>query len=436
MISVIQLAKRAIHSRRMEANAFFLWSAVIFSAAVGFLFWNIAARFFPSADVGLASAMISLASLLSGIAGFGIGMGIVRYMSSAGDRMRMVNTALTFTALTSLLVGTICVAGIDLWAPGLGALRQPWQFLIFILLLVSSTHNILLQMVFLSLKRSSATFGMAILLNALRLVFLLILQIEKAQGIVVSLTIATVFSNGFGLFLLPRLIPGYSLAGVFSGKILQKLIPYSFGINMADFLNAIPVMLAPLLALENLGATASANTYIVWMMGSMILSPSTSLFQSAFSEGASEPWRLMSILRKSGMYSLLITFVLAILGFFLSDWILAFFGPDYRGGTILLKWLCLAAPVRALDSLFTAAFRVQKRLWTMIFIRTAVVIIFFAPQIILLKTNGLSFMGSMWMTALGVAVLLSLAVFLRGREKELSPETAGDSIRGVGAADL
>jgi O-antigen/teichoic acid export membrane protein len=427
--------QRAVRSRRMEANAFFLWAALIVGAVVGFVFWNLAAHFFPPGDVGLASAVISLALLLSGIAGFGIGMGIVRFLDSTEDRKGMINTALSFTTLTSLLVGIVCVAGIDLWAPGLGTLRQPGNLLIFIFLLVSSTHNILLQMVYLSLKQSSATFGMAILMNVLRLVILIFLQIEKAQGIVSALTIATMLSNGIAHFLLPRLLPGYRLTAAFSRKILHQLIPYSFGINTADFLNTIPSMLAPLFALENLGAAASANVYIAWMMSSMILSPSTSLGQSAFSEGASDPGKLRSILKKTGIYSLLITLMLALLGFFLADWILELFGSDYRGATLLFKWLCLAAPVRALYGIFTAAFRVQKRLWTMVFINLAVIIIFYTSQVYLLKTIGLSVMGSMWMVAQGAAVLISLAVFLRGKETK-TPEIASvDSLRGLGSVD-
>jgi len=432
MHRAMNLLRQILHSPRMEINALFLWATAITGAAAGFLFWNLSAHFYTTQEVGLASTVNSLMWLLSGVTSLGIGMGIVRFLNTAEDRKGMINTALSFTCLTSLLVGTVYVAGINLWTPGLIALRQPWFFLIFLLLLVSTTHSIILQMVFLSLKRTSATFGVVVLLNILRLVFLFFFRAERAQGIVAAVAIATTLSNLFSFLILPRLISGFRPAAALSGPILRQLIPYSFAINMADFLNNTPTMLAPLLALENLGAAASAQVYIAWMMGSMMLSPSSAFAQSAFSEGASDPHRLRSILKKSGIYGLLITVTLATIGFLLSEWILRLFGPDYRGAATFLKWLCIAAPLSALDSLFTTAFRVQKRLWTMIIINTMILILFIGSQSILLKTMGINIMGIMWMFAQGAGVILSLVIFLRGNEAEKSEKIAVEQIGGIG----
>jgi O-antigen/teichoic acid export membrane protein len=420
MNNVIRIARRLVQSSRMETNAFFLWAAVITGAAAGFLFWNLSAHFYSTSDVGLASAVISMALLLSGIASLGIGIGIVRYLSNAENRPEMISTTLSFSCLTSLLIGTVCVAGIKIISPGLQSLQQPWFFFIFLLLLVATTHNIILQMVFLSLKRTSATFGMAILLNVLRLAILFFFRIERAQGIVAALVVATIISNLSALLILPRLLPDFRLTVALSGRILHQLIPYSFANSVADLLNGIPALLAPLLALGYLGAPASAPVYLAWMMGAMMLSPSAALAQSAFSEGASKPHKLRIILLKSGLYSLLITIILATIGFLLSDWILGLFGPDYRGAVIILHWLCVAAPVSALDSLFTAAFRVQKRLRAMIVINSIVLVLFMGSQIILLKTVGLPIMGTMWMATQCVAVVLSLVVLLRKKPEEIS----------------
>ena len=300
MYRLTGLLQKIIHSPRMEINALFLWATTITGAAAGFLFWNLSAHFYPTKDVGLASTVNSMMLLLSGISSFGIGMGIVRFLNTAEDRRGMINAALSFTFIASLLIGTVYVLGINLWAPGLKALQQPWFFLIFIMLLISTTHSIIIQMVFLSLKRTTATFGWAILMNTIRLSILFLFRIERAQGIIVAIAIATIASNLFSIFLLSYLIPEFRPAMILSGPILRQLIPYSFAINVADFLNNSPTMLTPLLALENLGAAASAQVYIAWMIGSMMLSPSTALSQSAFSEAASEPHRLRSILRNPG----------------------------------------------------------------------------------------------------------------------------------------
>jgi O-antigen/teichoic acid export membrane protein len=416
----------------MEANAFFLWATAVTGAAAGFLFWNLSARFYSTADVGVASAAISLMLLLSGITSLGMGTGIVRFLHTEQDHREMVNSALTFTLITSVLFGTVCVGGIPIWSPGLDALRQPAFFLIFLLLLVSTTHNLIFQMVFLSLKRASATLGMVILLNAVRLGMLVILRIEGSQGIVFSLAIATLLSNLLAWGLLGRLMPGYRPAAALSGRILRGLIPYSFVSGLSDFLARIPAMMAPLLALEQLGAPASAQVYIAWMIGSLVLSPSASLAQSAFSEGSSNPAGLRAVIRRSTLYSMMITVGIAAAVFPLSGWLMGLFGPDYRAAAPFLQWLCAAAPCFALNGMFASAFRVQNRLGLLILVNAVVIAVFVGPQTFLLKTSGLNLTGVAWMVAQLLAVLICLGAYLRGRPADRS---AGPMPAAEGAPD-
>lgn len=411
--NTLNLLQRAIHSERMEANAFFLWATAITSAAAGFLFWNISARFYTTDDVGVASSAISLMMLLSGITSLGIGTGLVRFLKAVDEPVTMVNTALTFTFLTSILFGSICVLGTDIWSPGLIMLKQPCFFIIFLLLVISTTHFIILQMVFLSLMQSSATLWMVILLNGVRLAILMLFRIEGAQGIVVSLAVATVLSDLMAFLLLRNLLLHYRLGIALSGRAMQRLIPYSLVSGTADFLSRVPAMLAPLLAMELINASASARVYIAWMMGSMVLSPSTSLAQSAFSKGSAEPDRLDAILRRSGEYSLFITILLALIVFMLADRLLGFFGEDYRSAVPALQWMCAAAPLFAVNSLLATAFRVQNRLWILILSNLAVIAAFITPQELWLRKIGLSVTGSAWLIAQGIALLLCLAVFIR-----------------------
>src|SRR4030042_5618733 len=88
-------------SDKLTTNAAFLWASTIVGSATGFLFWNLAARIFSHDDVGLASAVISLAQLLTGIAGLGFGSGIVRFFFTDHEPQKMLNTVLTFTFLSS-----------------------------------------------------------------------------------------------------------------------------------------------------------------------------------------------------------------------------------------------------------------------------------------------------------------------------------------------
>jgi O-antigen/teichoic acid export membrane protein len=420
MVILARFLQRVIRSPRMEANAFFLWATAITGAAAGFAFWNLSAWFYTAGEVGIASSAISLMLLVSGITSLGIGIGIVRFLGTDENPTRMVNTALGFTTLTSILIGSLCVMGINIWSPGLVSLRQPVFFAVFLVLLISTTHNLLLQMVFLSLKRASSTLWMIILLNGIRLSMLIFFRMEGSQGIVASLAVATLISNLLAFWLVRRLVPDYSPGMAVSRSILCQLVPYSFLSGMADFLSRVPAMLAPLLVLEYLGAATSAQIYIAWMMGSLVLSPSASLAQSAFSEGSSNPMTLRGVIRKSARYSLLITAGIAILVFLTAGWLLGLFGPDYRAAAPFLQWLCVAAPLFALNSLFAAAFRVQNRLWLLILVNAVIIAVFAGPQAFLLKTSGLTMTGITWLIAQALAVLISLVAYLHGKPADHS----------------
>jgi O-antigen/teichoic acid export membrane protein len=401
----------------MEANAFFLWATALTGAGAGFLFWNLSARFYSSDDVGFASSIISLSLLVSGMTSLGVGVGMVRYLGTARNRPAVINTALTLTLLTSLVFGAVCVWGIRIWSPGLLLLQEFPQGIAFLLLLAEYTHNNLFLMVFLALKRSGASWMMALLLNVVRLGMLIFLRIEGSLGIVISLAIATVVANLLAVAWLGRVEPGYRMRPVLSGAILRAIIPYSFFSGMADFLAKVPAMIAPLLALQYLGATASAHVYIAWMMGSLVLSPGVALAQSTFSENASNPSGIRAAVWRSIRYSLLVTSVIAAVVFLLSSWLLSLFGPDYVGAGVLLRWLCLAAPMYAITIVLMSAFRVQNRLWMLFLVNGLVIALFVGPQVATLQSVGLDGTGVAWVAAQVGALVLGWLAYRRNPER-------------------
>jgi len=109
---------------RLLRNAGYLVGATALNAGAGFIFWNLAARLYPPEDVGLASSTISVASLLAGIGGLGLGVGLVRFLSQSLRPVRLVNSVFTLAGLGGLLAGTIYLLGVDHWTPSLAVLRQ------------------------------------------------------------------------------------------------------------------------------------------------------------------------------------------------------------------------------------------------------------------------------------------------------------------------
>ncbi len=406
---------------KLTSNAVFLWASTIVGSLTGFLFWNLAARLYTHGDVGVASAVISLALLLTGIAGLGFGSGIVRYFFTDKDPQGLLNTVLTFTFLSSCLFGVVCVMGLGIWSPSLLLLQQFLPLVVFLLLVIATTQNLVFQMVFLSLKKADITFGILTFLNVIRLVFILILRPVSAQGIIISLTAATLLSNLFGFFAVKRLLPPYRFKPAISGEILARLVPFSLANGIADFIYRLPALAGPIFVLESLGEETGAHFYIAWIIGAALIAPGFSFAQSAFAEGAADPLRLRNVIRRSMTRSILVTLGLSAVLAILAAWVLSLFGSGYPQATSLLQWLCLAAPFAAVNCVFLTAFRVQNRLGILILLNVLITAVFFAP-LVFLHGWELSAVGVTWTCSQILVTCIATAIYMQSRPPSAAAE--------------
>jgi hypothetical protein len=104
------------------ANAGYLTGISLVGSVVGFVFWGLAARLYQPEDVGVASAVLSAVALVSGVAGLGMGTGLVRFLPKVRSPRRLLNTALTCSIGTAFLTSGVFLAGLSVWSPSLVAL--------------------------------------------------------------------------------------------------------------------------------------------------------------------------------------------------------------------------------------------------------------------------------------------------------------------------
>jgi O-antigen/teichoic acid export membrane protein len=395
---------------KLTANAAFLWASTVVGSLTGFLFWNLAAHSYSNDAVGMASAVISLALLIAGVAGLGFGNGIVRYFFSDPGREELLNTVLSFTFVSSCVFGILCVIGIGILAPELTVLQDVLPFLIFLGLVVATTQNLVFQMVFLSLKKAGITFLILFLLNVLRLGFVFILRSGLAQGIISSLMLATLISNGFGFLALRKLLHPLHFRPEFSVKVLRRIVPFSLANGVADFIFRLPALTAPIFVVEALGKDSGAHFYIAWIIGAALIAPGLSFAQSAFAEVSADTGRQEETIRRSMARSLLVTLVLSAGLAVLAPWILSLFGKEYIQATNLLRWMCLAAPFAAINCIFITAFRVTHRLGMLLLVNFLVTLFFFTPLAIL-PAWGLSAVGMAWAAAQGATAAIAAILY-------------------------
>ena len=72
----------------LYSNALFLMGASVFSSLIGFVFWLVAARFYPDEAVGLASALIPAMGLAVSFSKLGLELGLVRFLKRTAKTLK------------------------------------------------------------------------------------------------------------------------------------------------------------------------------------------------------------------------------------------------------------------------------------------------------------------------------------------------------------
>jgi len=194
-------------------NAIYLMSANALASLAGFVFWIIVARFYTAEDVGLASAAISAVMLLVSFSHLGLGHGLIRFLPHAGkDASSMINSCFNTSALISILVSVIFIAGLGLWSPALLFLRQnPVYLAAFIAFTMTATLSEMMNYTFVARRQAGFVLARRLITGLLRLPLpVLLAAFFHSFGIFVSWAASMAVALVASLFLfLPRAQPGY-----------------------------------------------------------------------------------------------------------------------------------------------------------------------------------------------------------------------------------
>ena len=96
-------------------NAYALFGSSRISSSLGLVYWAIAARVFPPAEVGISASLISVLIFASGISQLNLQSALSRFVPQAGSRTRvLIGGAYLFVAGMALVVG-IAVTLILFW---------------------------------------------------------------------------------------------------------------------------------------------------------------------------------------------------------------------------------------------------------------------------------------------------------------------------------
>ena len=401
-------------------NAVYLMLNSGVSAIVGILFWIVVTRLYSTSDVGLCSALLSVAGLLSFVGTLGLGFGIIRFLPRSGEKMRLLNSSFTFATLTAMVVALIFLAGLPFWSPKLVFVREdPIFFTTFVIFVATVAVSQILIQAFIAFRRAGFTFAYTIIVSLLKLALVAgLASLFNVFWIFASWVVATAVSLvvSFVIFL-PQILPHYRPIPSLQTRGNSELIHFSFVNYISQALWNLPGWILPLMALNILSAEATAYFYIGWTMSGLLLAISSSTSLSLFAEGSYKDERLGTDLRRSLKLITLLLLSAIVIMVLLGDQLLLLFGREYSAeGTHLLWLLALAALPASVNLLYLGVVRVEKKLKNILLITGAIAFVTLILSYLLLPWLGIVGAGVGWLAA-QTAVALVVAPKLAKRLK-------------------
>ena len=405
----------------LYSNAIYLMLVSIANALFGFVFWIIAARFYSTGDVGLATAALSAASLLSGLSSIGFGYGMIRFLKSSTNPKTLINSSFTTVGVISVIAAIIFILGLGLWSPKLVFIRESAiYFAAFVLIIPAVTIAGLTDTIFIAGRRAGYVFARNLIFNVVRLAFLVgFATFLHSFGIFASwgMSIAVSLLVGILLFL-PRFHSGYRPSLGFDRKLLTGILHFSFMNYLSDQLAAISGYLMPIVVLNVLGAESNAYYYIACSVGGMIGMIPSAISTSLFAEGSHKEEGLDHNVLRSLKMSFLLLIPAVILVLALADKLLLLFGGLYsENGTNLLRLIAVTSIPGAVNGVYFSIKRVQKKTKVIVGLSAFIGVSTLVLSYVLLPYAGIAGVGIAGLATQSCITLVVVADWLRKRRR-------------------
>jgi len=376
--------------------------ANVISSVFGFVFWILAARFYTATDVGLASAVLSAASLIVMLSGLGLGYGLIRFLPAHKQPDKLINSTFTLTGLLGIAVAVIFLSGLKWWSPRLLFFQSDyWYLAIFLIFIPIALTAGLTDQVNIASRRAGFVFIRIFIYDVLRLILPVILAaFVTSLGIFVSWGAATAVSLAIALFrLIPKAQPGYSFKITLNRKVIGEILHYSFFNYVGDVCWTLPDFILPLLVVNCLGAENNAYFFMAWAMNSLLTRVPHAIANSLLAEGSHSEVELIPNIRRSFKMVFIILIPAVVLLCILADKFLLVYGEEYaKNAAILLRWLAAASLPLSVNTIFLSVKRVQKKVKPVILYPAFTGILTLIVAYFLLPGLGINGAGIAWLT--------------------------------------
>jgi O-antigen/teichoic acid export membrane protein len=345
----------------------------VFNGGFGFIFWMMAAKYYTPEDVGVATAIISSLTLITVLSKMGFDISIIRYYPQSKTNNFLFTTFL-ISSLSSIILGVIFILGSDYWSPELSFLKSQESILFIFYVCIFSVIS-LAGVVFVARNKPIYYFIQSLVLGS-RIPLLFLFMTLGFWGII----------NSFGLsLLLTLLITGLvfyrekiDIPMNFNKSFLKYSFTYSAGNYLVNLLTLLPNYLLPLVVINLLGSTKTAQFYIVFSFVSILYTIPSAVGTSLLVEGSNNNYSYTA-LKKSFLGTYGILFPLIIILIIFGNQFLSLIGKEYSSNIIFFNSMVVSSILVSVVLIYISHLRILKDIKGIIKISS---IIFFSLMIL------------------------------------------------------
>jgi len=429
---------RRARSDSLVRNSFYLMASTIVTGCLGYVFWALAAHIFARAQVGLASAVISLCTTAALLTYLGSSAILIERLPQAERSSHWTRVLLRICLATAGVTALAAVAAVFVlirFAEYHLFFRTAAPTIVAVLGAATWTLVNLIGAAFIAARRAGRLLAIQGLISVAKVLLLLpvaalgVGATRIVEAWVASALLGLVFGVGW---LLPRMglgrRPGrsprrspsrapHSRGSQYRNPRHRQ--PYAppradsvrhlMGQHLTSVGGAVTPLVLPILVILRLGATENAYFYITWMLGLSFFMVSPSVATAVFAEGVRANSNLRAVVRKAlrVIAALLAPAILVmIIG---GRLVLGLFGHAYAtAGYELLVLLAVSSIPDAVSNVAVAVFRVTDRLGYSTTLNLGIFVGTLTASWILMPRLGIAGVGAAW---LGMQVLGAVASF-------------------------
>jgi len=397
-------------------NSIYLMVSTGVMSVFGFVFWMINARLFTAEEVGLATTIISVMSLITTFSLLGLGTGLIRYLSKSERKNDKINTCFTLVGVVSIIVSAVFILGISQFSPRLLFIKESVILSgIFIISMVISSFSSLIENLFISYRSTKYTLLKQTIFSVLKIGLPFGLVGLGVWGIFGSWMIGLFASVLVSFFVLMKKF-SYKPKLIFHDSIIRKIGKYSFLNYVSGFIGGLPTLILPLMITNSIHPEMTAYYYMAMMIANVLFIIPSATSNSLFAEGSHDEKSLKLQIKKSAKIISLLIIPAIIITIFFGKYILLLLGKDYSAeGYMLLNYFALSCVFMSINSIFGSIFRVKHKL-KQILVLSIISAITILGLSLLWMGDGLTGIGLAWLIGQGIVTLSYFVLWIFGKK--------------------